>query len=59
MSDIVRQIRDKLPILEVVRDNGLQVQQKGNRHFVLCPWHSEKSGSAELYTNQNKGYCHG
>ncbi|GMB01862.1 phage/plasmid primase, P4 family [Pelosinus sp. IPA-1] len=58
-DDIVRQIRDKLPILQLAGDHGLHIQQKGNRHFVLCPWHNEKSGSAELYTNQNKGYCHG
>lgn len=59
MSDLTKQIRERLPILQVATDGGLYIQMKGKRHFALCVWHSEDTPSMELYPDQNKGYCHG
>lgn len=58
MSDI-QAIRDNLPIIQVASEYGLLITRQGNRHFISCPWHSEKTPSAELYPAQNKGFCHG
>lgn len=54
----IAEIRSNLPILQLAADYGLSVTRKGSRYFISCPWHSEKTPSAELYPDQNKGYCH-
>ena len=59
MSGLTRQIRERLPILQVATDNGLHTQRKGKRPFALCVWHSEKTPSMELFPDQGTGYCHG
>lgn len=57
MNDI-SQIRNSLPILQVAQEYGLQIERKGNRFFIFCPWHTEKTASAELYPKENRGYSH-
>lgn len=58
MVDNISVIREKLPILQVAQDGGFTIERKGNRYFILCPWHNEKTPSAELYPAQGKGYCY-
>jgi len=58
---LCEEIKKKYSILDYVRAKGIPVHDKGNRHFIICPFHGdtdpslsiEKHGDIELF------YCFG
>lgn len=59
MSELGKEIRARVSIIAIAQEGGLQVEKRGKRNFILCPWHDEKTASAELYDDEGRGYCHG
>ncbi|UCF91074.1 MAG: hypothetical protein JSW39_22770 [Desulfobacterales bacterium] len=47
-----------LNLAEVIRQQGIELQQRGNRHFALCPFHAEKTPSFMVFPD-NRFHCFG
>ncbi len=50
---------DRLPIAEVFHESGIPLKKHGKDYVALCPFHSEKTPSCHIYTEQNRYYCFG
>lgn len=55
MTDFSEIIKSSIKISEVAKQNGIEVNSSG---FILCPFHSEKSASLKIFTD-NTFYCFG
>lgn len=53
-SDLIIKVKERLTIQEVIDRYGIPVK----RGFICCPFHSERTPSLKLYTN-NTWYCFG
>lgn len=52
-------IGNKPDIVEVVRNAGIQLQQRGNRLWGLCPFHAERTPSFSVNPEKQFFYCFG
>jgi hypothetical protein len=57
---IIEQIKRNLPILDVADEFGLKMKRSMRSHFILCPFHGEKTPSCSLVpnTDSTKDYFH-
>ena len=57
-TQFIEELRQKADIVDVV--NGyIQVERKGSRYFVCCPFHPDKNASMCLYDMSNTYHCFG
>lgn len=52
-------IQNKPDIVDVVRDAGIEVIQKGNGLWARCPFHNEKTASFKIDKERQFFYCFG
>ncbi len=58
MSDAVRQIKEKLPLLDILQEY-LDFTQAGDSWKARCPFHNEKTASFHVTPAENVFYCFG
>lgn len=58
MSDTVSQIKDRLPIEEVI-GNYIDIKKAGGNFKACCPFHNEKTPSFHISPDRGTYYCFG
>lgn len=58
MKTVVEQIKDRLPITEVL-SSYLQTEQSGNQLKAKCPFHNERTASFYISPDRGLYYCFG
>ncbi len=58
MSSPVEQIKDRLPILDVI-SSYIKVEKSGKNFKAKCPFHNEKTASFFISPERNSYYCFG
>ncbi|MFH0901322.1 MAG: CHC2 zinc finger domain-containing protein, partial [Pseudomonadota bacterium] len=58
-SDIIADIKDRLPLLEYLGRDGLQLRRDGTTYKACCPFHDEKTGSFTVFPKTDSYYCFG
>lgn len=58
MSDIVQQIKDSIDITEYI-GRSVKLERRGQNHFGLCPFHSEKTPSFSVSETMQRYKCFG
>lgn len=48
-----------VPILDQVRNEGIDLSKRGKVYMGLCPFHSEKTPSFSVYPETGRFYCYG
>ena len=54
LTDSIRLIKERIPLLSLLRDYGITLKRSGPGYLMLCPWHSEKHPSCRVY----ESHCH-
>ena len=58
MSDIVQQIKDSIDVVEYI-GRSVKLERRGQNHFGLCPFHSEKTPSFSVSETMQRYKCFG
>ena len=58
-QNIVETIRERLDIVEVIRDYITSIQKAGKNFKALCPFHNEKTPSFTINPDTQRFYCFG
>ena len=54
--DFATEIKERVTMFDVAERYGFDVHKK---HFIHCPYHSEKTPSMKLYDGKKGCYCFG
>jgi len=49
--------KQQIDIREIIKNSGVELFERGNRRWVLCPFHPEKTPS--FYVKNNHFGCYG
>ena len=49
----------QVPIVEVIRNSGLEVKKQGSQYKACCPFHSEKTASFTIHPDKGYYKCFG
>lgn len=57
----IKEIKNNLDIVSVIRQYlpGLELKRKGNKFWINCPFHNEKTPSCAIYPSENRFHCYG
>jgi DNA primase catalytic core len=55
----LQELKDKNPILEVIREKGLEVVKRGRNYATICPFHPDKNPSLIITPENNLWNCLG
>ena len=58
-QNIIETIRERLDIVEVIRDYIPSIQKAGKNFKALCPFHNEKTPSFTINPDTQRFYCFG
>ena len=58
VSDVVRQIKDRLDIVELIEDY-VRLKKSGANFMGLCPFHEEKTPSFSVSPSRQTFHCFG
>ena len=58
-SDTIQEIKDRVSILDVVRNAVGKIQRKGNNWWACCPFHQEKTPSFSVREDEGFYHCFG
>lgn len=53
------EVRSRLDIVEIVRDAGVALKQRGRLYEACCPFHSEKTPSFKVNPDRGTWHCFG
>lgn len=59
MSDLVDKIRSRLTIAELAQAAGVALSRTGHRGVGCCPFHTEKTGSFNIWEGEERFKCFG
>lgn len=57
-STVIQEIKERIDIADLVRDH-VELKQKGNRYWGLCPFHVERTPSFSVNPEKQAFYCFG
>lgn len=56
---IVDEIKDRVDIVEVASESGVELMKSGSRYKGLCPFHEEETPSFVVFPKSGRWYCFG
>lgn len=59
MARMYTQIQNKPDVVDVVRDAGIRLIQRGKHFWACCPFHPEKTPSFSINPEKQSFYCFG
>ena len=58
-QEFMDEIHDRNELVDVIRESGVDLKQRGRLYVGLCPFHNEKTGSFTVYPETRNFYCFG
>src|SRR6185295_19534670 len=59
MNNTIEEIRERIDILDLVRQTATGEKRAGRVTAFICPYHGEKTASMVVYPDQGRWYCYG
>lgn len=57
--ELAARVKERIDIVEFLRNRGLDVKRSGTRYWALCPFHTEDTPSFSIDGNTGRYYCFG